>query len=92
MRLFDWLFKGPVERTVDSVPRAKHHPNDRYGVELTQARILDKLSRYDAEHVVWTGANLDVPKFEYRDLSDVWADERRAAERGRGNRENGTKG
>lgn len=76
MGILSWLFKGPIERTLDLVPSSGDSALD--ATERRQARALDNMSSYDAEHVSgWTGPNHDQPVFEYRDLSDIWAEQRK---------------
>ncbi len=83
MRFLSWL-RG--EHDIEDAIRSAHREcgvpdNGLSEVELQQARILDGMTQYDAEHVVrWTGSDGCTPVIDYEDLSDRWIRERHEKE------------
>lgn len=77
MGILSWLRGEHIENTVRRAHQEHGFPLGGLGeTELQQARILDGMSRRDAEHCSWTGLNLDIPVIDYEDASDRWARER----------------
>jgi hypothetical protein len=68
MSILSWLRGEHIEGTIRRAHRECGYP-EQLGLgetEIRQARVLDRMTTYDAEHVRgWTGPNHDIPIMKY---------------------------